>query len=397
MADPRRRFEELADRVGEKARPAGRRAESAAFEEGYWQELRDLFTRDLSSRELQRLLTHEARESLRYFVRELDFEALASLPWYKRHPRIAWRTFTAIAYRLSPARRLLFALGTLLLAWGWAVYVFTPVAGSFGLLVIAGTLLFVVLALELRDKLVLKSDLEIARQIQFGLLPFEPFDRGSIAIRTAMRPANTVGGDYFDVVELEAGRLAFMVGDVSGKGMPAALLMALLQGSLRTLLTAGLRGEEMVAKLNAHLSGHMPSNRLVTLFYAELEQDSGVLRYVNAGHNPPLIERRSGAIERLASTGMALGILADAVYTGFETAFEAGDRILLYTDGITEANNVRDEEFGEQRLEEFLEQQRGIGDQALIDRLLAAVLRFCGPVAPRDDMTLMVVSRRPEA
>ena len=105
----------------------------------------------------------------------------------------------------------------------------------------AATLLLFLLVMELRDKLGLKSDLEVARQIQFGLLPFEPWERAGFTAVSAMRPANTVGGDYFDIVELGEGRVAIAVGDVAGKGMPAALLMALLQGSLRTLLTAGLR------------------------------------------------------------------------------------------------------------------------------------------------------------
>src|SRR5262249_41098380 len=150
----------------------------------------------------------------------------------------------------------------------------------------AGTLLLVLLVLELRDKLALKGDLEIARQIQFGLLPFDPVERDGVAIRASMRPANTVGGDYFDVVDLEGGTFAVVVGDVAGKGMPAALLMALLQGSLRTLVTAGLRGGELIRKLNTHLCAHIPSNRLITLFYGEVDGRRGRLVYVNAGHNP---------------------------------------------------------------------------------------------------------------
>ena len=127
--------------------------------------------------------------------------------------------------------------------------------------------------LELRDKLALKGDLEIARQIQFGLLPFEPFHRNGTSICAAMRPANTVGGDYFDIIDLGDGpRLAVVMGDVAGKGMPAALLMALLQGSLRTLLERRLaRRPTLIAKLNAHLYANIPSNRLVTLFYGELD------------------------------------------------------------------------------------------------------------------------------
>jgi len=208
-----------------------------------------------------------------------------------------------------------------------------------------------------------------------------------------MRPANTVGGDYFDVIELPEGRLALVVGDVAGKGMPAALLMALLQGSLRTLITAGMRGAELIAKLNAHLCVNIPSNRLITFFYAELEPDSGFLRYVNAGHNPPFLLRASGGTERLPATALALGIVPDTPFEVVDTFVAPGDRLFLYTDGVTEAFDPRDEEYGEARLLAYLESQRGAPHRALVDGVIANVLLFCGTARPRDDMTLMCVER----
>jgi serine phosphatase RsbU (regulator of sigma subunit) len=306
-----------------------------------------------------------------------------------------WKVFQAMAYRLSPARRLLFAIAVPLLFVGWLVYAAAPRAPRLphDTLLISATLLFVLLILELRDKLALKGDLEIARQIQFGLLPFEPVAKGGLAIRAAMRPANTVGGDYFDLVELGDGQLAIVMGDVAGKGMPAALLMALLQGSLRTLITAGLRGAELMAKLNAHLCVHIPSNRLVTLFYGEIDPASGLLRYVNAGHNPPVLIRREGELERLAATAIALGVLPQTPFEAMETPLGPGDRLLLYTDGITEAFNAKDVEYGDEQLVEFVRQRRGLGQGELIDGLLADVLRFCGSTRPRDDMTLMLLDR----
>jgi sigma-B regulation protein RsbU (phosphoserine phosphatase) len=257
----------------------------------------------------------------------------------------------------------------------------------------AASVLFVVLALELRDKLALKGDLEIARQIQFGLLPFEPFASGTLRVRASMRPANTVGGDYFDVVDLGGGSVALVVGDVAGKGMPAALLMALVQGSLRTLVTAGSRGADLVAQLNQHLSANIPANRLVTLFYAETATREGSLRYVNAGHNPPLLLRRDGSVASLGATGVALGIMSDAAFEVAETPFLPGDRLLLYTDGIVEAENAKDEEYGEPRLRGFFEAHAGAGDAALVEGLIADVLAHAGPVRPRDDMTVLLAGR----
>jgi len=194
---------------------------------------------------------------------------------------------------------------------------------------VSATVLFFLLALELRDKLGLKGDLEVAREIQFGLLPFEPIEREGIAIATAMRPANTVGGDYFDVIDLEPGQLAIAVGDVAGKGMPAALLMALLQGSLRTLLSAGFRGTDLVSKLNAHLCANIPSNRLVTLFYAELDAVGGRLHYLNCGHNPPFLLAVGQQPITLPATAMALGITTETDFPSLELELAAGDRLVL--------------------------------------------------------------------
>jgi len=245
----RERFETLAARIGSRARPAA----GPALREEYWRSLHELFTRDVTHADLSRLLQHELRETFSFLTREVDTSDLHGLPWWRRHPRALVRFFLAVAYRLSPWRRVLFAASMIALGFAWlgfalslgveGPFTIAPLFQGHSWLLVAATLLAFLLVLELRDKLSLKGDLEIARQIQFGLLPFEPWDKDGVRIATAMRPANTVGGDYFDVIELGDGRLAVAVGDVAGKGMPAALLMALLQGSLRTLVSAGLRGE----------------------------------------------------------------------------------------------------------------------------------------------------------
>src|SRR6185295_644690 len=165
---------------------------------------------------------------------------------------------------------------------------------------------------------------------------FAPFTRGGTSVFTAMRPANTVGGDYFDIIELSDGRIALAMGDVAGKGIPAALLMALLQGSLRTLITAGFRGADLVRTLNDHLYANIPRNRLVTLFYAEMDPTTGVFNYVNAGHNAPLLLRPTG-VTRLGTTGVALGVLGGSSFEERGETLAAGERLFLYTDGITEA------------------------------------------------------------
>jgi sigma-B regulation protein RsbU (phosphoserine phosphatase) len=320
-------------------------------------------------------------------------------PWYQRYPLAAWKVFLATAFRLSPARRIMFAVAVPLLGMAWMRFLLASIAGGqwevpavFTYALVAATLLFALLMIELRDKLALKGDLEIARQIQFGLLPFEPFERGGTAVYAAMRPANTVGGDYFDIIELGEGRIAIAIADVAGKGIPAALLMALLQGSLRTLLSAGLRGPELVRTLNVHLHANIPSNRLITLFYAEYDPGTGALRYVNGGHNAPFVLRSSG-VERLPATGMALGIVPDAAFEARETTLAPGERLFLFTDGITEAFDPQDREYGEDRLQSWLVGHPDLTPPGLIESVRDDVLAFCGTARPRDDMTMMVVAR----
>ena len=393
----RRRWDEVRSRRDNAGRGHGRRP---AFEEGYWGALRALFTRDVSGAALRDFVQHEPHETLRFLAHDIDLPSLAGLPWYRRLPLTVWRAFLATAHRLSPPRRLLFAIAVPVLLIAWLDYLllqgglFRPgLPPLFAWLLVSATLLLFLLVVELRDKLSLKGDLEIARQIQFGLLPFEPFDRDGLRIRATMRPANTVGGDYFDIVPLGDGRVALAVGDVAGKGMPAALLMALLQGSLQTLLTAGLRGAALMTKLNEHLCEQIPSNRLVTLFFAEIEPGGTALRYVNAGHNPPLVFGVDGAVRRLEATGLALGILPDAVFEEARLDLGTGARLLLYTDGVTEAANESDVEYGEARLTAFAAARREVDALALVDGLVAEVLAFCGAARPADDMTILCVER----
>jgi len=399
--DLRHRFDEFAAKVGEQARGRGRPGAAApgALSDDYWTNVHDLFTRDVSARAFQDLFAYDAQDTFRFFTREVDLAPVWSRPWYQRYPMMAWKVFLATAFRLSPARRIVFAVAVPLLLLAWLRYGMAAVAGGswevpaiFTITLIGATLLFGLLMIELRDKLALKGDLEIARQIQFGLLPFAPFRRAGTSIDAAMRPANTVGGDYFDVIELGDGRVAITIGDVAGKGIPAALLMALLQGSLRTLLSAGLRGADCMRTLNTHLYANIPSNRLITLFYAEHDTVTGALHYVNCGHNAPFVLRSQG-FERLPATGVALGIVPEAAFEAREASLAPGERLFLYTDGITEAFDSAEREYGEERLQAFLVAHGALPPPALIEGVREDVLRFCGGERPRDDMTMMVVAR----
>jgi len=391
LTDLHERIDELAARL--------RRRAAQGDPTGQWHSVRELFTRDVTGDELRRLLERDPRESFEYFTRGVDFDALRSEPWYRRYPIAAWNAFLALAYRLSPARRVVFAAATAVIAVNWALLILSRSVGrelgaSGTLVLISGSLLLFLLVVELRDKLTLKGDLEIARDIQFGLLALQPFSLGEFHVHSAMRPANTVGGDYLDVIELGEGRVALVVGDVAGKGMPAALLMALLQSSLRTLISAGLRSTTLIEKLNLHLCQTIPPNRLVTLFYGELDAATSRLLYINAGHNPPFHLAAAGGARRLPATGVVLGVAPEERFETGAVEIAPGDRLCLYTDGVTEAFDVADREYGEERLGAFLEAHRATPEEELIPAIQQDVLRHCGLARPHDDMTLMLVGRR---
>jgi sigma-B regulation protein RsbU (phosphoserine phosphatase) len=204
-----------------------------------------------------------------------------------------------------------------------------------------------------------------------------------------------VGGDLYDVIELGDGRLALVVGDVTGKGLPAALLMTSVVGSLRALLAAGLRGSELVAALNRHVCTSTSPGRFVTLFYGELDPATGELTYVNAGHNPPLLRRATGAFDQLAPTAMLLGVERDAPVEAGRVCVGHSDRLLLYTDGLSEAMNRKEEEYGEERVRESFARAQALPLPAAVERLVADVQGFCAGAPPHDDMTLLLVARQP--
>jgi serine phosphatase RsbU (regulator of sigma subunit) len=258
--------------------------------------------------------------------------------------------------------------------------------------IFAGALLLV-LAEVFREAASLKRDLETARQIQFELVADEEVRRDGISIRSRMRPANTVGGDYYDVIPLDDGKLAVVQADVAGKGMPAALLMAVLQGSLRTLLSAGFRGARLIDALNEYLDDNTPSNRMVTLFYGELDPASGELEFVNAGHNLPFVQRADGSLERPGTASRVLGILPGTSFEQATLRLGPGDRMLLFTDGISEAFAPDGEEFGDERVGEHLRSHARVDDNSLIDDLVERVLAHCHPGKPGDDMTLTLIAR----
>jgi sigma-B regulation protein RsbU (phosphoserine phosphatase) len=234
-----------------------------------------------------------------------------------------------------------------------------------------------------------EEELKRAREIQQMLLPSTLPQLAGVQIAGAWQPAREVGGDYFDVIQLDKNRLGICVGDVAGKGITAALLMANLQASFRAFATSEASPQVVCTKLNKFLCANIASGKFVTFFYAVLDADARTLTYENAGHSPGLLLRSDGTTETLPGGGAVLGALPDWTYQDYTVQLQPGDQLLLSTDGITEAENAKLEEFGEERL---LEAARARHGSALeVQRaIMQQVTTFCGGNF-RDDATLLVL------
>jgi serine phosphatase RsbU (regulator of sigma subunit) len=263
-------------------------------------------------------------------------------------------------------------------------------------LLISIVLINLLVLLEVADRLSLKGELEVAREIQLAMLPTGTYTAGDAEICGVTRPANTVGGDFYDVLPLDAdpeGRVIITIGDVAGKGSPAALLMALLLAVLRTLVDEKLEARALVTRLNTQICRHSPGSRFITLFYGVYTPSTGALTYVNAGQNPPLLRRANGSIERLEGTGIALGMFDGSAYQAIETTVRPGDLLLLYSDGITEAENPAGQPFEEAGLERLVAAHGTESPASLAPAILQAVESHARDSRFTDDLTVLILKR----
>jgi sigma-B regulation protein RsbU (phosphoserine phosphatase) len=246
---------------------------------------------------------------------------------------------------------------------------------------------------EALEKERIERELELAAAIQREILPRSLPSVAGVELAAANLPTRQVGGDYFDLFPLSRGRLGFLVADVSGKGIPAALLVSTVHAAVHLQIDESATIAELLSRIDRHLQRYAAARKFLTLFFGLLEPDTGLLRYVSAGHNPALLARSSGRIERLESTGVPLGIVPNASWREETRPMERGDLLCVYTDGLTEAVNEAEEEFGLDRLSALVERGKGLPVQALCDSLLGEVADFAREMPQYDDQTLLIVRR----
>ncbi len=344
--------------------------------------------------------TRFGRDYLQEFRRLYDFylddERRAELESKGRIRRafllLGW-LLKSLLLKLSPARRLLLFVSLLCVVMG-PTAMWAPAIGSheadfrpLGYLIV----LFI-LALELRDKLLARDEIEVARQVQLALLPRVHPEIPGWTVWSCSRPANDVGGDLVDYIPLDGFRHGILLGDVAGKGLGAALLSAKLQATLRALLPDFDALDDLGRRANAIFHRDGLDNRYATLFLAEIEHDSGCVRYLNAGHNPPIWIRHDGTT-LLPASSVPLGMLPDARYEEGRLELAAGDLIVAYSDGLSEATDPAGDEFGVDRLETLLRDARELPPERIGERILEAADLFLAGARAGDDLSLVILKR----
>jgi len=242
----------------------------------------------------------------------------------------------------------------------------------------------------------MQSELAIAREVQAQLFPRAAPSLRGLKLAGVCQPARSVSGDYYDFLTISEGAVAFAIGDVAGKGISAALLMAAIQSNMRAQLTAtngnGISTASLVSNLNRQLYANTAPEKYATFFFALYDDADHVVTYTNAGHLPPLVLRRGG-VETLEVTGTVVGAFPSAVYEEQKVTLEPGDILVAYTDGMVEPENVYGEMFGEERLQALLERHAGAESDEIIARAMEAVIQWTGSSELQDDMTMLVARR----
>ena len=296
--------------------------------------------------------------------------------------------------KLSPARRVMLLLALVLFLVGDLNFRGDHTTVDMNTRFYGGVLLFLLLMLEIGDRVVMKRDLQIAKEIQQWLLPSTPPTVPGMEVAFITRPANTVAGDFYDIFPRSGtdGTWLLAVADVAGKSMPAALLMASFQASLKTLSTTNVSLADLALGMNRYAcTNSQQGRRFTTAFLGEYRPDTRTLTYINAGHNNPMLRRAGGQLERLAAGGIPLGILDVATYESATVTLNPGDWLIIFTDGVIEAEDESTAEYGEARLMQCVNANLALGPAQMLYQVMADLDRFVATTPQHDDITCLLI------
>jgi hypothetical protein len=347
---------------------------------------------DLFRGDLKRSFGRDFRDLYHFYLDDEARARLAKMGAFKRAFFFFWWLLKGLILKLPPARRLLLLLAFILMLFQDVSFQAGDVHILFGVSWTTIGLLLIILMLELKDKLLARDELAVGRAVQLALMPTSNPVVAGWDIWLFTRPANDVGGDLVDYMELGDGQVGIALGDVSGKGLGAALLMAKLQSTLRAFAGESEALPDLGSRVNRILCRDGLPGRFATLLFLALGSHSGQVRVMNAGHMPPVVLREDGP-ETLPPVAPVLGILNQAEFVEQRLALSPGDLLLVYSDGLTEAMNERNEFYGEERLYAVLPPLRGLAPGEVGERLLKDVSKFVGEEHTNDDLSLIVVKR----
>lgn len=351
---------------------------------------------DLFRGDLKRSFGRDFKDLYHFYLDDEARARLSKMGAVKRAFFFFWWLLKGLILKLPPVRRLLLILCIYLFLMGSFTIHTDRVELSIHLGIVSFVLLLIILMLELKDKLLARDELAVGRAVQIALMPTSNPEVAGWDIWLYTRPANDVGGDLVDYMELRDGQVGIALGDVSGKGLGAALLMAKLQSTLRAFADDCEGLPRLGSQVNRILCRDGLPGRFATLLFLALGPDSGQVRVMNAGHMPPVVLRQDGP-ETLPPVAPVLGILVTAHFVEQSLALAPGDLMLVYSDGLTEAMNENSEFFGEERLYALLPPLRSLSPRQVGEKLLKEVSRFVGEEHTNDDLSLIVIKRNEPA
>jgi len=381
--------------------PAPSASSSPRPHERFTDRLSNFWQRVSEGREIDDLWSQfaaDARASYGFYGHDVNWDEVQKLPRWRRPFHIAREFFWALLLKMSPARRVLLLVALALLVLSGITFHFGRNSNiNINLEFPAIALILLLLSLELADKVTMKRDLEIAREIQTWLVPSKPPEVPGADLAFATRPQNSVAGDYYDAFfsDETRQRLVVVIADVAGKSVPAAILMATLQASLRTIAGEGASVHELVVRLNRYACAHsLDGRRFTTAVLAEYEPATRKFTYVNAGHNAPVLRRANKVLEELNIGGVPLGIDSTAVYQTATVQLDPGDALILFTDGVVEAFNEDGQEFGNDRWLAEIRSMPPLPASETLQFLMRRVDEFVGLTRQSDDITCFVFHAR---
>ena len=327
-----------------------------------------------------------------FYLTPAHRQRLAEMSAFRRWVWLAWWLLKSLFLKLTPLRRFMLLVALVLLVSAPRVTTGNGTSVTVDGQLFGTVLILCLLLLELKDKLLARHELEAGRSVQRALMPERcpPLTGWDVWLYT--RPANDVGGDLVDCLELGPGRVAFTLADVAGKALPAALLMAKVQSTLRALATDAPSLSDLAAKTNDILCRDGLPNRFATLLYFDLRERDGAVRLVNGGHMPPVLVSNGGYHE-LQRGDMALGMMPGVSYREQHQDVKPGEMLIAYSDGLTEALNAAGEFYGEDRLRANFGELASVPAKQAGERILASVDAFIGTTRPYDDLSLIVLKR----